>query len=841
LTIAFCAYDKRMSRSTIFLSHAGSDSDAARRVAHQLRSSGMDVWLDVERLVPGDNWIWAIQQALEASDGFAVYVGSTGVQKWVDRELRYALERNTRDPGYRLIPILGPGAPKADDLPPFLRQQHFIDLRTNGDDASVSGILSLRNSQAVLGTGVLPANVPPFRGLEYFETEHAHLFFGRDPDIDAIVERVIQRRFLAIAGASGVGKSSLIRAGLLPALNHGRIRDSNGQSRRWKVLLCRPADDPFRQLAHALLSITGQMEPTERIRFTAESARRISSADDGLIHCVMGLVEPSDSVLIVVDQFEELFTLTTRSDERRRFIDTLLATASSNGDPRIHVVLTLRADFYSRCWEHPLLPEQIAMNLYAVQRLRGELLREAIEKPLALAGAVFQPGLVERILSDVREEPGDLPLVEHALLQLWDRRDDGTLTHRAYEEIGQVAGALARQADRAFSQLNEVEQAIARKILLKLTQPGSGTEDTRRRAERDELVQIGPAPSISEAVLLSLVDARLVTTRREGDRDYVEVAHEALIREWPQLRAWIESAREDLLVERKLMEAAADWVRLGSDAGALYRGRILNQAEEWAREHGADLRSHEREFLRASVEEQERAVREKDTHKEEMRMFSREVAERYEEITLLYSITEILASPASMDSAAEEILDLAGGILGAEGAAVWVSTGPTELLELFASTMRRDGPGAVIEPVARIASQVFETGRSLILRAREPYLLKETEPIRLDVGLLMAPVTYTPPSGGAELLGVVAVIGPNSSSAGDLKLVSTISLQLGSAIKLMRFTNETKAELDSLQNALSASMLGLAEARSAVRRFAVLAAILALGVIALAVWTGLRQ
>ncbi|MET0400061.1 MAG: TIR domain-containing protein [Longimicrobiaceae bacterium] len=630
----------------LFLSHSGADSDGARELARRLRDAGLEVWLDLDHLQPGDLWMPALEEALRGADAFAVYVGADGIQRWVDREVRVALERSVDDPAFRIIPILAPGSdPEA--LPSFLAQHQRVDLRRDTSPDELKRLVGALLALPPETVSLLPPGTAPFRGLEYFDVEHAHLYFGRDRETAALVEKLRADRFLAVVGASGSGKSSLVRAGLVPALHRGRFDDGRSRGVPWRVAVFRPGDDPFRELAFALPGLKPDLPDDRRIRVVGECRAQLVRGDGGLENSIAGLVPPGQRTLLVVDQLEELFTHGSPPGERRRLVDSLLRAADGGGDRAVHVVATLRADFYSRCWEHPELPGRIARNQHAVRPLDRAERREAVEKPLALAGATFEPGLADRVLDEAGEEPGNLPLVEHALLQLWERRRGATLTHAAYEEIGGISGALAHHADAVFDGLDDSGRAIAEKVFLRLTTPGEGTEDTRRRAARDEVVELGADEAVAERVLGSLADARLVVTRREGESDVVEVAHEALIREWPRLRGWIDAHRDAIRVERRLMDDAAEWERLKRDPDALLRGARLAEAEQWAAENGDDLRPREREFLAASVEARDRAAREA----EERRQRELEMARRLSEAAEARAVAEREAAEGAQRSA----------------------------------------------------------------------------------------------------------------------------------------------------------------------------------------------
>ena len=489
----------------LFLSHSGQDTEEAKSLASLLRQAGVEVWLDVERLQPGNRWMEELETALRVANSFAVYVGKSGVQRWVDREVRIALERNTENPNFRVFPILGPGA-NSNALPLFLNQHQRLDLIAGfSSPAQIKGLISAVLDVPSERVALLPPGKPPFLGLHAFDVEDALLFYGRDREIAELRQRLQKQRFLAVVGDSGSGKSSLARAGLIPSLIRGRFHDGQRWAESWRIAILRPADDPFRELANALPDLDAYGQVRNDVRRACEQDLRDGTT--GLYNCVASLVKPGDRTLVLVDQFEELFTLepqTERDEDKRkvrdqqnRFIDCLLTAADAGGDRPMYVVITLRADFYAHCWQHAQLPQRIAANQYAVQRIPTEKLREVIAPLPFPCGAKAEPGLVRTILEDMRDAPGSLPLLEHALELLWDTRTDNTLTHAAYESLGRLKGAIRKYAGKVYSELLPQEQAIAEEILLRLTQLGEGTEDTRRTARVNELFSMGSDPGIN--------------------------------------------------------------------------------------------------------------------------------------------------------------------------------------------------------------------------------------------------------------------------------------------------------------------------------------------------------
>lgn len=443
----------------------------------------------------------------------------------------------------------------------------------------------------------------PFRSLQVFEQEDAWLFFGRNAEMVNLLRRLSRSPVLVIAGNSGSGKSSLVRAGLIPALRGGRFNpealmaasDQQAESSliSWRIAVLRPSAAPFDYLSEVLPSqLAPELGLEEQANFIADCRCKLAGDRYALRDAISALVRAvtvkkkqagQTRVLLVVDQFEEIFTLTSKPELRDRYIDALLVAASLETAVPVHLVLPLRADFYAHCLEHAGLSRCLEANLYNLPRMTAGQLRETIEKRLALASAHAEPGLIDSLLEEVGSEPGDLALLEHALGQLWERRGGPgcALTNQAYAEIGRLRGALGRHADEVYQGLGDQEQKrLARKIFLALVHLAEGAQDTRRRVAKAELLRLGNSKE-AEALLARLASSRLIATGREGAETFVEVSHEALIREWPALREWLTQNREELRLERRLLQGAEEWNDLNRDPGALLQGSRLAQAEEW--------------------------------------------------------------------------------------------------------------------------------------------------------------------------------------------------------------------------------------------------------------------
>ncbi|HEY6307491.1 MAG TPA: winged helix-turn-helix domain-containing protein [Candidatus Angelobacter sp.] len=506
----------------------------------------------------------------------------------------------------------------------------------------------------------------PFRSLQVFEPEDAWLFFGRDAEIRDLLFRLGRSPVLAVVGNSGSGKSSLLRAGLIPALHAARFCEENAPARAngsagvsavsWRVAVLRPSAALFDYLAEVLPSqLAPELSAKEQAEFIADCRSKLGGGGCALRGVIRAMVlaaiantdkAESDStrrphVLLVVDQFEEIFTLTGKQEIRDRYIDGLLAAACVDGAIPVHLVLALRADFYGHCLEHAGLSRTVETNLYNVPRMTPAQMRETIEKRLQLAGARAEPGLIDALLEDAGAEPGNLALLEHALGQLWEQcgGPGRTFTNQGYAHIGRLRGALGRHADKVFENLGDDEQKrLAQKIFLALVHLGEGAQDTRRRVAKAELLALGE-PEQVEKLLACLASSRLVATGREGEETFVEVSHEALIREWSALREWISQNREELALERRVLQAAEEWSDLNRDPGALLQGTRLAQGEDWLGRH-QDAPDLLREYLEAGIKARAAAERkEREDQQRELRL-QKATARRFRWFT--YSLAVLL-------------------------------------------------------------------------------------------------------------------------------------------------------------------------------------------------------
>jgi WD40 repeat protein/DNA-binding SARP family transcriptional activator len=548
--------------------------------------------------------------------------GLAGEGRWaeiLDWAERWIVQGHAPEPGFRALMIahaeLGNRKHVAETYQ-RCRQALFDELGVEPSDTTLALYERLargeqppaRNRQADPPARQAPApGEPPYQGLQPFEEVDAERFFGRELVVARLLGRLATERILAVVGASGSGKSSVVRAGLVPALRRGAVRAHGTPT--WDIYPLTPTSAPLSALARSLI---GQAASEVATVALAEDLGRDPRSLRLYLDRAHG---PGHQALVVVDQFEELFTVCHDAFEREAFVDNLLIAADAEADAPGAVVLALRADFYAHCAEYPALRDALAQHQEYLGPMGPQELRRAIEGPALAQDWHLERGLVDLLLRDAGEEPGALPLLSHALLETWHRRQGRALTLEGYASSGGVRGAIARTAEEVLNdRLAPHQQAVARRILLQLTELGQGTQETRRRVGLDELVRRKDDQPAVEAVLHVLAAARLVTL---GDGT-AEVAHEALIREWPTLRRWLDEDRDGLRLQRQLGEGAREWERLGRDPDALYRGTRLAQAIEWAAECQDELSLLERDFLGASRElaEQETAEREAQRQRE---------------------------------------------------------------------------------------------------------------------------------------------------------------------------------------------------------------------------------
>ena len=432
----------------------------------------------------------------------------------------------------------------------------------------------------------------PYKGLAPFTQHDALDFFGRSDEITRLVDLVSKNRLSAVIGPSGSGKSSLTLAGLLPTLAAGAVPGSE----TWISLRAVPGGYPFDELAIALSALSN--EPLSIL------ATELASPDGrGLLRIAKRIGhELEGDLFIVIDQFEELFTLVAEDGVRNAFA-TAIVTAATDPLSRVRIVLTLRADFFHQVMTQPSLAQIIGRAHLALANLDADGIRLAIAEPAARAGLRFEPGLPERIVSDLKDQPGSLPLLQFTLDRLAAAASDGLIADQHYAELGGVKGALAERAEGTFQELTDSQKQAALQIFTRLLYVSGEADDIRRRVRMTELESLGLATGDLEVVIGDFGRERLLTfdvdpTTRGAT---VEVAHEALLREWPTLRTWVDSRRESLLLQRRFQVALGEWEESGRSPSSLLTGGRLSQYTDWAADEDVTLAAAEQGFLSASI------------------------------------------------------------------------------------------------------------------------------------------------------------------------------------------------------------------------------------------------
>jgi WD40 repeat protein len=568
------------------------------------------------------------------------------------------------------------------------------------------------------------ATVCPYPGLRAFESREAGWFFGREETVAHLVDRLCEQLDipspLFVLGPSGVGKSSLLRAGLVPALRAGLL--AVPRSRNWpRVLLRRPGARPMAMLTRAVMGGTGLSGSAGGAGLSGDPAATARLLTDHML----GRGGPTAGLfrrfVLVVDQFEEIFTLCRDENERAQFTGTLLALVQPRTDTRGRqcpaaalVVAGVRSDFYSDCTAvtglGPLLPD----NQVVVGPLEEPDLRRAITGPAAAVGCAVEPGLTELLLADIghgpgqagRHEPGELPLLAYALRATWDRCAGKTLTVAGYRDVGGVHGAVAQEAERIYADFPPDTQALTRRIMLRLVSVGPGTQQARQRVARAALLA-GLDSHPAETVLARFTQARLLT----ADADGVEMSHEAFLSAWPRLREWIAEDREGLRLHRQLAQDAQNWEREDKDPGSLYRGSRLANAIEWRSAPGreADLTTLEREFLDASSKAQEmlRAAEERARIRERQRSRRLRALALALAVLLAVSLTSAAIAIRNGQVASSQRQQAIAGQLAAQSdAAVTTNLGTADMEALAAWR----------------AGHTFPARSSLLSREGDPYL-----------------------------------------------------------------------------------------------------------------------
>lgn len=563
-----------------------------------VNSSEFDEWLEAQRAEMEGRVI----AALETLQNYLVELGAHGqVVKYARRHL--ALRPWLEQPTLRLMTALtlSNARDEALNLYESLRHHLAAEFGEKPDPALTRMYESIRSQRRI------PAqphpNRSPYPGLAAFGPNDADNFYGRESIVQILADAVERQPLVLLTGPSGSGKSSVIQAGLRPRLLEAR-QHAGAPPSHWRIYSFRPGRNPLFHLAQALFpqadSEAATRDLAAALQHKSASLRQIIRQAAGS-RSQAGEKGATERVVLIADQFEEIFTLCEDESVRRLFLAALFAAAEGEEGhrPQVTILISLRADFMGQALSYRSFSNIAHENVIFLGMMNDEELRRAIEEPARQNGVEYELGLIERILNDLDDSPGQLPLLQFALALLWEKRAGRWITHAAYNDIEEVSGALTHYANGIYARMAPEEREQMRRILLQLVHPGEGVEDTRRIASRGE---IGDE---NWPLVHRLAGARLVVTSQDRrGQESVEVIHEALIHEWKRLREWMDSDREFRLWQNRARTALRIWQREEEHADALLRGLALEEAAHWMEERPDELDDPLQEFIRASLEAQ---------------------------------------------------------------------------------------------------------------------------------------------------------------------------------------------------------------------------------------------
>lgn len=612
-----------------FISYNRSDEMSVRRIAEGLKSQDLEPYLDIWYLKPGQPWQERLEEDLLLCKAVVVVLGPSGMGDWQHREYRLAIDRQAKERGFSVIPLLLPGT--EDPSPGFLTQNTWIDFRKPAvfQDEIAALVRALRGDKGDHCRADPRGSICPYRGLGAFREEDASFYFGRTQQIEDVVEKLKSENFLAVVGPSGSGKSSLIYAGIFP-----KLRDTRAEN-TWALLSLTPGKEPLNSLARLVPfaeSLDGhqrKMQEIERVKDLESGKISLSDWADVILENQRG----TDRLLLLVDQWEELYTEAAHpvqrgkandSEQVTRFIDQIL---NATADEKITVVMTMRGDFYGTAVSYRPLADRLKDSVIPLGPMNDEETLDVIKKPAEKAELRFERGLAELIQRDLGSEPGRLPLLEFLLKRLWDRRsrESNTLLYEEYESIGGVDGAIAQQANETLETLLKKDPAFeeqTRRLFVRLVNPGEGREDTRARiayspsgadnkaarvvkvfTEARLLVASGAAASApQEDFSTDIIAVRQPYESMPIPDSSIEIAHEALIKNWERLGTWVDQSREFLRTVQRIGSLKVEWLNDDRNPERLLPiGRPLEEARELLKRKD-QLIDDLREFIMLSIE-----------------------------------------------------------------------------------------------------------------------------------------------------------------------------------------------------------------------------------------------
>jgi TIR domain len=564
---------------SIFLSHSGADSDAARELKRRLlespeaREAGLKVWFDKDDLKPGGSWQPQIEQAIANATAFIVYVGSKGVMNWVEAEVRVALSRANADKDFLFIPALAADSAGSSALPPFAKLYQGVRDPLGDGEELAKFLKAVLKSKWDTSIRLIDE---PFVGLRSMREEEADRFFGREKEIAELVEKFRRRRIVAIVADSGTGKSSLAKAGFIPAFRGGELADpsrNDSDDCVWHVVTVRPGANPEGGLRTGITEAAEVLGQSPDARAGLRKRVAIADASETAFALQCDLPARKAATLLIVDQFEELFTATPDALVAP-FVKLLLDLA--DGDKDFRLLLTVRADYFNllsdvkdaagqavKGADGKTLFERLNAegggSILRLKRVSDDGIRDIVCKPLRLAGVNDdETALVTAVQSDISDQPSDLPLLQVALKAAWqERKTAGRSMLEAYQSVGGVRRALANEAEKVRERLSAEDHARLESVFVRLVRLGDTGGATRRTASLDEFDE-------ARRELLQQLGrddhGRLVAV---GEKN-AEIAHEALITQWPWLQGQLKADAPDVRRLERLMDRSRAW----SDAPA---------------------------------------------------------------------------------------------------------------------------------------------------------------------------------------------------------------------------------------------------------------------------------
>jgi formylglycine-generating enzyme required for sulfatase activity len=588
----------------IFFSYNNKDYDDVSVVAQLLSKDRFDIALDRWYLKPGRTWLEALEKVIYSCRVVLVFLGPHGLGRWQVREKNLALDRQAENKDFLVIPVLLPGS---DPPLGFLSLNTWIDLRNRSawrNEAFLSGLKHALNDdfRQVFDNEpkLVSENICPYRGLKFFREEDSSFFFGRSSFVERLEKVVAKSNLVAVLGASGSGKSSVVRAGLLPFLRSTR------SDKNWEIGTMVPGEAPLDNLATLLTSIMNpKLEDRHSLRKKAEEmSEALISGRESLAKLIARILENqpgTDRVMLVIDQWEEIYTLSGSEQQSDLFIDELL-NATASGD--LSVVLTVRSDFYTQLLENNNLFSRLQDSFVGVSAIGSLEMLQVINQPAKMVGLMVQVGLAERILEEVENQPGKLTLLEFVLELLWKRRQNNTLTHDAYKEIGGVRGAIATHAESVFNETLINNQKIAKRIFLRLVRPEFLIDSDRssfRHTKRS--ISFSDFDDESKPIIRLLADEHLIVTSRKEStgEEIVDIIHEALIEEWERLTNWIDQDQKFLEWREQFRPYMNAAIAKNFIEGTLLQGELLKEALLWMSQRQSDFGNLELQYVQKSA------------------------------------------------------------------------------------------------------------------------------------------------------------------------------------------------------------------------------------------------